>query len=76
MNADGTRQKNLSRNPAEDGDPVFSPDGKKIAFYSARPLGPIQNDAELWRMRADGTNPIQLTDNAATDVAPDWQPIP
>jgi Tol biopolymer transport system component len=77
MNADGTRQKNLTRNAAEDGDPVFSPDGKKIAFYSSRPIGPVQGDAEIWRMRADGTNPVQLTDNESiTDAAPVWQPIP
>lgn len=77
MNADGSLQRNLTKNPAEDGDPAFSPDGKKIAFYSARPIGPVQGDAEIWRMRTDGTNPVQLTDNESiTDAAPVWQPIP
>jgi Bacterial Ig domain/Bacterial Ig-like domain len=27
-------------------------------------------------MDTDGTNPVRLTVNAATDLAPDWQPIP
>jgi Tol biopolymer transport system component len=76
MNADGTQQKNLTKNASEDGDPVFSPDGKRIAFYSARPIGPVQGDAEIWRMRADGTNPVQLTVNEDLDAAPIWQPIP
>ena len=76
MNADGTRPKNLTRDPAEDGDPVFSPDGKRIAFASNRPAGPVQGDAGIWRMRADGTNPVQLTDNESLDAAPVWQPIP
>jgi TolB protein len=77
MNADGSLQRNLTKNLAEDGDPAFSPDGKKIAFYSARPMGQVQGDAEIWRMRTDGTNPVQLTDNEnITDAAPVWQPIP
>lgn len=72
-----TRTLRLTRHAAGDGDPVFSPDGKKIAFYSARPMGPVQGDAEIWRMRADGTNPVQLTENEnITDAAPVWQPIP
>ena len=40
-------------------------------------MGQVQGDAEIWRMRTDGTNPVQLTDNEnITDAAPVWQPIP
>ena len=34
MNADGSGQRNLTRNPACDGGPVWSPDGRKIAFLT------------------------------------------
>jgi Tol biopolymer transport system component len=37
MNMDGTEKKNLTRNPARDTYPSWSPDSKKIAFISDRP---------------------------------------
>ena len=36
INVDGTGLKNLTNHPAEDANPVWSPDGRKIAFYSKR----------------------------------------
>ena len=36
MNADGSGQRNLTRNPAYDADPAWSPDGRKLAFVSNR----------------------------------------
>lgn len=46
--------------------PSYSPDGNWIVFTSYR-NGP---DAEIWVMRADGSDPRQLTFNDR----PDWQP--
>ena len=73
MNADGTKQKQLTNNALEDSVPVFSPDGRKIAFTSNR-----DGDSEIWRIRADGTNPVNLTNttNTVSDAWPSWQPIP
>src|SRR5690242_20727092 len=67
-----------------DEDPSWSPDGTKIVFDSDRDAsglsgcttGPSGCDLEIWTMNADGTNPVQLTDNAADDFNPDWQRIP
>jgi TolB protein len=70
MNADGTKQKNLTRNSVTDRDPTWSPDGKRIAFE--RDGGGVSRD--IFRMRADGTRQFNLTDNSAIDADPAWQP--
>jgi TolB protein len=49
--------------------PVFSPDGKQIAFMSGRDGNP-----EIYVMNADGSNPRRLTNNPAEDGSPTWSP--
>lgn len=49
MNSDGTERKRLTHNPEYDGDPVWSPDGKYIAFISGR-----SGNWALYVMTADG----------------------
>ncbi len=68
MSPDGT-QKNLSRNPANEYHPAWSPDGSKIAFTSDR-----DGDREIYVMDADGTNQKQLTKNNIFDQHPTWSP--
>jgi Tol biopolymer transport system component len=70
MRADGSRKKRLTRNPARDQYPAFSPDGKYIVFTSDR-----TGDQEIWKMKADGTRPTKLTNNG-DNLQPDWQPRP
>ncbi|HEU5173595.1 MAG TPA: DPP IV N-terminal domain-containing protein [Gemmatimonadaceae bacterium] len=43
--------------------------GRQIAFTSAR-----DGDAEIWVADADGSNPTQLTHDAAVDMEPTWSP--
>lgn len=50
--------------------PEFSPDGKRIAFSSARSSG----INEIWVANADGSNPSQLTASTGPSVAPRWSP--
>src|SRR3989344_3718592 len=69
MNPDGTNQINLTKNPAYDGFPDWSPDGKKIAFNSDR-----DGNWEIYVMNADGTNQINLTNNSSKDQFPSWSP--
>jgi Tol biopolymer transport system component len=52
-----------------DEDPVWSPDGRRIAFASTR----FQtNNIDIYVMDADGSNAVRLTDHPANDQDPDW----
>jgi TolB protein len=49
--------------------PVFSPDGRQIAFMSAR-----DNNPEIYVINADGSNLRRLTNHPAGDSTPTWSP--
>ncbi len=49
--------------------PSFSPDGKKVAFYSD-----ASGDREIYVIDSNGTNLVQLTNSAGADEDPDWSP--
>src|SRR2546426_7356708 len=69
-NADGTGVTQLTHNDSiADDDPVWSPDGKHIAFHSTRDGG----DEDIFVMNADGTGVTQLTFNDGIfDAVPVW----
>jgi TolB protein len=71
MNADGSGVQRLTNNSARDEDPVYSPSGRNIAFFSSR-----DGNLDIYRMTASGTLQTRLTDNPAQDVRPSWQPLP
>jgi Tol biopolymer transport system component len=70
MNSDDTGHVNITSTLGNDGEPVWSPDGTKIAFSSDRELG----NTDIWVMDADGANPIRLTDDGGVDTGPTWSP--
>jgi Tol biopolymer transport system component len=65
MNADGSGQQNLTRNPVYDAHPVWSPDGQKLTFVRYR---------DVWVMNADGSGQRRLTPNKQGDSHPVWSP--
>ena len=49
--------------------PQYSPDGKRIAFTSARTGG-----LQIWVADADGANAVQVTSSRAWNGSPRWSP--
>ena len=65
MNADGSEQRNLTRNTVGDRHPVWSPDGRRIAFGS---------NWQITVMNADGSGQRRLTHSGGRNFAPAWSP--
>jgi Tol biopolymer transport system component len=77
IRADGSRYRDLSRNQGHDGSPVWSPDGRRVAFWSERlDFGNLVR--ALYVMRADGTGQRRLTPAglgvSGVGEAPSWSP--
>ncbi len=71
MNADGSGRKQLtSFNTADACGPVWSPNGKTIAFYAYAFTNPNRNP-QIWTMDPDGSNQKRLTDHG---MDPSWSP--
>lgn len=54
---DGTGVRQLTEDEFIDRNPRFSPDGKRVAFWSGR-----SGSAQIWEIRADGSGLRQLSD--------------
>jgi len=66
INIDGTGLTQLATNTGSyASSPSWSPDGTRIAFHS---------DRDIYVIRVDGSNSIQLTDEATLDIDPAWSP--
>ena len=70
MNADGTGMRVLIAGSSRvNEDPVFSPDGRQIAFQSDR-TGRYQ----IFVMNADGSDQRNISQNHANEYWPNWRP--
>jgi TolB protein len=67
---DGSNEINLSNNAAFDGWPIWSPDGKRIAFASNR-TGPA-NTGQIWLVNPDGSQLKQLSFGPWSHAQPAW----
>jgi len=71
MNADGSEQRRLTQNDANEFTPCWSPDGLKIAFASNREGS---GRAEIYIMRTDGSELRKVTNDPGRATEPAWSP--
>ena len=69
MRSDGSDPVQLTDNQDNDTSPVWSPDGRHIAFVSDR-----DGNREVYVMNADGNEQLNLTMDPAGDWTPAWSP--
>lgn len=69
MGSTGGGESNLTPTPDEHHQPVFSPDGARIAFVSNTIDGP---NHDVYTMPAAGGAPTNITNDAAMEANPDW----
>src|SRR5262249_36239587 len=70
IRSDGREQRQLTNDPARDRAPHWSPDGRRILFYSNR-----SGKYEAWTIRPDGSGLTQVTHLPAHSVYyPTWSP--
>ena len=67
INSDGSGERNLTNDPADDFDPSWSPDGSRIAFVSNRTGQP-----HIYVMDGDGSNVRRVTDESGGGLGPRW----
>ncbi|HEU0303272.1 MAG TPA: hypothetical protein VFR32_01695 [Gaiellaceae bacterium] len=64
---DGTGLRQLTRNTVADGQPAWSPDGKRIAF--------VRDYSSIWTARADGSGARKVTAGSSPAWAPNGRRI-
>ena len=69
VRANSTELNNLTKHPAKDFGPTWSPDGRRIAFVSDR-----DGNENIYVMNADGSNLTQLTTEPVSETGPVWSP--
>jgi Tol biopolymer transport system component len=70
VRSDGTGLRKLTDDPHRDRGPAWSPDGRRIAFYSNRDEGKY----EIWVINPDGSGLTQLTKKTGRTWFPHWSP--
>ena len=73
MNADGSSQRRITAHRGFAGVPVWSPDGRRLAYQWRPETAGAQWQLMLMNVDPPGA-PEALTDGAANDQVPNWAP--
>ena len=73
MDADGGNLRRLTKNPHDEWEPSWSPDGKHIAFTASEDRI-VDQHPQIYVMDADGRNLRRLTKNPFPEWDPSWSP--
>ena len=73
VDRNGLNMRHLTQMPGVESEPVWSPDGTKIAFAGA---GSLSGMHDIYVMNADGTGVVNLTANMpwSHETSPSWSP--
>ena len=80
VDANGKNPRNLSGVPADsasivsDGDPDWSPDGKRLVYTSVEMPDFVEVGRDVWVTNADGSNKTRLTDGPEAESSAEWSP--
>jgi TolB protein len=75
MNADGKDQTRLTHTPMGEYEPVWSPDGRRIAYLRDKTsAGGFITQQHVFTIRTDGRGARQLTRGANVDSDISWSP--
>lgn len=70
INTDGSQKTQLTFDSVQDWAPAWSPDGKRIAYYSNKD----NNTYHVYVINADGSDVTQLTDQSESTTGIAWSP--
>lgn len=74
MRADGSHLRQLTHVTGADAAfASYSPDGRRIVFFSNQLRGPSFDRSDLFVMRADGSRAHRIVDDQPQAVGPDWE---
>ena len=66
-NRDGSQPMRLTSHPADETEPVFSPDGQMIAY-----VGNYENNRDVYVVSVEGGQPMRLTWHPGSDIPTGW----
>jgi Tol biopolymer transport system component len=55
-------------------EPRMSPDGGRVAYWALGGEGAPNAQRDVWTVRADGSEPLRVTNDEAVDWSPVWSP--
>jgi TolB protein len=69
MDPNGNNQQRVTEGRGKNEEPAWAPGGRHLVFTSNR-----DGRRNIYRIAADGSDPVRLTNNGRDNYLPDWSP--